>query len=266
MEVFSIGDELLRGIVQDTNSHWILQRLTARGARVGRVCVLPDEPEIVADALRAALARAVDLVMTHGGLGPTEDDRTREALALATGLPCEPHADAEAIVRRRYRELAGQGRVTHAELNDARLRMSLLPRGAAALDNHVGAAPGIVIRHGATTIVSLPGVPPELHWIFESPLAPVLDEVLGPGAFHEWTAVASTSDESVIAHALAGVQRDHPNVYVKSRAKAFGEDQQVRITLTAAGGTDDEALRLVSAARSQLSRALLETGVSLREA
>jgi molybdenum cofactor synthesis domain-containing protein len=264
-EIFSIGNELLRGIVQDTNSHWLAVRLTARGARVQRVTMLPDDPEVAGEAIREGIARRPDLIVTQGGLGPTEDDLSREAVSRATGLPLEPNADAEAIVARRYAELHDAGAVQDATLGPARLRMTRLPRGARALDNHVGAAPGVVVTVAPTTIVMLPGVPPELFWIFEHPLAPILDEVIGPGAFHEWTAVVSTRDESAIAELLAGVQNRHPDVYVKSRAKTFEDDDAVRVTLAASGGSEDEARSLVDAARDDVSVALSEAGVTIRE-
>ncbi|MCA1834320.1 MAG: competence/damage-inducible protein A [Actinobacteria bacterium] len=265
VEVFSIGDELLRGIVQDTNSHWLIQRITARGARVERGALLPDDPPLVAGALRSALSRKPDLILTHGGLGPTDDDRTREAVSLATGLVCEPHAAAEEIVRRRYAELAADGTVTGADLNEARIRMSLLPRGAIALDNHVGAAPGVLVRVGSTVIVCLPGVPPELFWIFDNSLAPFLDEILGPGGFSEWTAAASTKDESHIADTLRAVQSRHLGVYVKSRAKSFAEDGTVRVTITATAASNEEAEWLLSEARKDLKSSLRTAGVDLEE-
>jgi len=262
-EIFSIGNELLRGIVQDTNSHWLAVRLTARGARVDRVTMVPDEPAVTAEALSQALSRAPDLIVTHGGLGPTDDDLTREAVSLATGLPLEMHPQAEAIVTRRYRELHAAGTVADASLNEARMRMARLPRGAVALDNEVGAAPGVVVTVGPATLVSLPGVPPELHWIFDGPLAPVLDELLGPGGFFEWTAVLSTRDESSIAEVLRGVQARHPDVYVKSRAKTFDQQDSVRITLAAGASSDEEARELVEAAREDAQRALGDSGVSV---
>jgi len=265
VEIFSVGNELLRGIVQDTNSHWLAGRLTARGARVERVTMLPDEPDVTGGAIGDALARTPDLIVTQGGLGPTEDDLTRDAVSLATGLALEPNADAEAIVARRYRELHDAGAVDDAALTPARLRMARLPRGARALDNQIGAAPGVVLVVGETTIAMLPGVPPELHWIFEHPLAPILDEVIGPGGFHEWTAVASTRDESAIAELLAGVQSRHPDVYVKSRAKTFADDDTVRVTLAASGSSDDEARALVASAREDLVQALSRSKVSVRE-
>lgn len=263
VEIFSIGDELLRGVVQDSNSHWMAQRVAARGARLTRVLVLPDDPRVVADEIRAAMRRSPALLVTQGGLGPTDDDRTREAIALATARPLEPHAVAEGIVRRRYEELAAAGRVTDAALHDARLRMAHLPRDARALDNQIGAAPAVMLEIDATTIVALPGVPPELQWIWENTLAPELDRILGPGGFAETTVTLDLRDESAIAVMLRDLASRHPEVYVKSRAKGFEEGEEVRVTLTAAGEDDDGARRLVDAAFAELRNRLAELGVGL---
>jgi nicotinamide-nucleotide amidase len=263
VEIFSLGDELLRGVVQDSNSYWMAKRLAARGASLTRIHVLPDAPPLVADELRRALERRPVLVLTQGGLGPTDDDRTREAIALATGRPLTPHAEAEAIVRRRYTELASAGRVASPELHEARLRMARLPEGARALDNHVGAAPGVVLEVGATTIVALPGVPPELHWIWENTLAPGLDLILGPGGFAEITVTLDLRDESSIAGMLRDLQSRHPDVYVKSRAKGFEDGEEVRVTLTAAGPDDATARHLVDAAFADLQARLDEMRIGI---
>ncbi|MBI4728565.1 MAG: competence/damage-inducible protein A [Acidobacteria bacterium] len=264
VEILSIGDELLRGIVQDTNTHWLACRIAARGARLRRAALLPDEPGVVAAALREALSRGPALVVTQGGLGPTDDDRTRRALALALGVPLEPHPEAERIVRRRFEELARAGAVAGAEMVEARLRMSRLPRGALALDNRVGTAPGVVLTAGPTTIVSLPGVPPELRWIWENPLSPILDRVLGPGGFAEVTVTLELRDESRIAPLLALVQASHPDVYVKSRATGHAEGEEVRATLAAFGTDDSEAGERVSAAYEALRAALAAERIAIR--
>lgn len=263
VEIFSLGDELLRGVVQDSNSHWMAKRLTARGARLTRIQVLPDAPPVVADELRRALERSPALILTQGGLGPTDDDRTREAIALATGRPLALHAEAEVIVRRRYAELASAGRVDSPELHDARLRMGHLPKGARALDNHVGAAPGVLLEVGATTIVALPGVPLELHWIWDTTLAPELDRILGPGGFAEITVTLDLRDESSIADMLRDLQSRRPDVYVKSRAKGFEDGEEVRVTLTAAGTDDATARRLVNAAFADLRAALDKVPIAI---
>jgi nicotinamide-nucleotide amidase len=265
VEIFSIGDELLRGIVQDNNSHWMAQRITARGASLSRVQVLPDAPEVVGDEIRIALARAPALLITQGGLGPTDDDRTREAIAIGTRRPLEPNEEAERIVARRYAELAQAGRVTDASLHEARLRMTRLPRGARPTDNHVGAAPGVILDLERTTIVALPGVPPELHWIWENPLAQELDRILGPGGFAEITVRLNLSDESAIAELLRGVQSRHPDVYVKSRAHSFDAGDEVRVTLTAPGTDDTDARQRVDASLTDLRSEMERSGVSIAE-
>lgn len=262
VEIVAIGNELLRGIVQESNSYWLALRIAARGAALRRVTVLPDEPAVVAGELGAALARAPALLVTHGGLGPTEDDRTREAISLATGRPLEPHGEAEAIVRRRYAELARSGAVADASLGPARARMAMLPRGARALDNEVGTAPGIVIDEGATALVALPGVPPELRWIWENPLATALDALLGPGGFAETTLELELLDESRVARLLALVQERHPDVYVKSRARGF--EEPVRVTLHAAGPSDAGASASVDVALADLRAALGAEGIAIR--
>jgi molybdenum cofactor synthesis domain-containing protein len=266
VEIFSLGDELLRGLVQDSNSFWMAQRIAARGARLTRVVVLPDDPPVVAEELRAALRREPALLITQGGLGPTDDDRTREAIALATDRPLEPHAEAEEIVRRRYAELTAAGHVADPTLHDARLRMARLPRGARALDNHVGGAPGVVLEIGGTMIVALPGVPPELHWIWQNTLAPELDRILGPGGFAERTVTLDLRDESALAGMLRDLAARHPSVYVKSRAKGFEKGEEVRVTLTAAGEDDTAARTLVDAAFDELNRGLQDLGIPILDA
>lgn len=263
VEIVSLGDELLRGVVQDSNSFWMAKRIAARGANLTRIHVLPDAPPVIAEELRRTLDRRPALVLTQGGLGPTDDDRTREAIGLATGRPLVLHGGAEEIVRRRYRELAAQGKVDSPELNDARLRMAMLPDGARALDNQVGGAPGVLLEIDATTIVALPGVPPELHWIWENPLAPELDRILGPGGFAEITLTLDLRDESSLAEMLRALQARHPDVYVKSRAKGFDAGEEVRVTLTAAGSDDVSARRIVEPAAAELRAELAARGIAI---
>jgi len=263
VEILSIGDELLRGIVQESNSHWLAKRIAARGATLRRVQVLPDEPPVVAAEIAAALKRAPTLLITHGGLGPTDDDRTREAIAIGTGRPQELNTGAEEIVRRRYRELAQAGAVAEDTFSDERRRMALLPRGSVALDNHVGGAPAVLLALGETTLVALPGVPPELFWIWDNSLASYLDQLLGPGGFAEITFRIELRDESAIVSLLQDVQARHPHLYVKSRAHGFGDDDLLRITVHATGESDAAARALADSAVADLRGRLESRGISV---
>ena len=126
-----------------------------------------------------------------------------------------------------------------AELNEARLKMARLPRGAVPVENPVGGAPGVVCERGPTTFVSLPGVPEELAAIVEQSLGDVFDRIFDVAHYEERTLVVDLQDESAIADILGAVERAHPDVYVKSRAKVMGPSVRLRITLSARG--DDPA-------------------------
>ena len=265
VEILSIGDELLRGIVQESNSHWLAKRIAARGAALRRVQVLPDDPQLVGDEIASALSRRPTLLITHGGLGPTDDDRTREAISLGTDRPVEMNDAAEEIVRRRYRELAETGAVADGEMTDERLAMARLPRGSVALDNQVGGAPAFLLEQGETTLVALPGVPPELHWIWENSLVPHLDRLLGPGGFAEITFRIELRDESAIVSLLQEVQARHPHVYVKSRAHGFTEDDLLRITVHTTGESDEAARASADAAVQDLESALAAQRITVMQ-
>ena len=265
VEILSIGDELLRGIVQESNSYWLAKRIAARGAALRRVQVLPDKPPVVGAEIAAALERAPTLLITHGGLGPTDDDRTREAISLGTDRPIEVNEQAETIVRRRYRELAADGAVADDAMTEERLRMARLPRGSTALDNQVGGAPAFLMTLGETTLVALPGVPPELFWIWEHPLVPYLDDLLGPGGFAETTFQIEHRDESSIAAMLQEIQKGHAGVYIKSRAHGFGEEDLLRITVHATGESDTAARALADAALADLRERFGALQISITE-
>lgn len=257
-EILAIGNELLLGIVQDTNTHWLCRRITGLGGRVRRAALLPDDLDTIGEEFLCALEREPDLLVTTGGLGPTQDDRTLEAIAQALSLPLEENEEALQIVKRRYRELFEQGRVDSPELTEARGKMARLPRGALPLDNRVGTAPGTLLRRDPTTIVSLPGVPSEMKDIWENALQPYLEEIFGKGFYLERTLVVKINDESLLAPILREYQSAWPQVYIKSRPKGFDEGLKVLVTLAMSGerdlveGTID---RLVQELRDRLQQA-----------
>ena len=234
-EILTIGNELLLGIVQDTNTHWLCKRITGLGGRVRRAALLPDDLEAIGAELLQALNREPDLIVTTGGLGPTQDDQTLEAIARALGLPLEEHPEALKIVARRYRELYEQGRVDTPELTESRRKMARLPQGATPLDNHVGTAPGALIQHNKSTIVALPGVPSEMQDIWENALQPYLTRIFGKGFYLERTLVVEINDESRLAPILREYQSAWPQVYIKSRPKGFAEGLKILITLAMSG-------------------------------
>jgi nicotinamide-nucleotide amidase len=153
-EILAIGDELIHGALVDTNSRAISRELEAVGVHVVRFTVVGDDPGQLRDALALACSRA-DLVVATGGIGPTDDDRTREVAAELTGGQLEFHAPSwaaiEGLLRRRNRPVP-----------DSNRRQAMMPRGASVLDNPIGTAPGFRVHIGRAELFSMPGVPREM--------------------------------------------------------------------------------------------------------
>ena len=170
-EIIAVGSELLTPYRLDTNSLWLTDELNKIGIRVIHKAVVGDAPDEMRSSFRHALDRA-DLIIASGGLGPTDDDRTRETVAELLGRKL--HLD-EAIVREiqeRFRRFAR----TMPEINK---RQAMVPEGATVLPNPRGTAPALWLEADGHIIVLLPGVPHELKSIFESEVRPRLARISG---------------------------------------------------------------------------------------
>ncbi|MCS7062354.1 MAG: competence/damage-inducible protein A [Anaerolineae bacterium] len=261
VELFAIGNELLVGQVLDTNTHWLIRSFTALGAHVRRAHIVRDEYDEIADSLSSAMRRAPRLMVTTGGLGPTDDDLTLRAVARLLGLPLIEHPLALEMVRRRYEYLASVRPNFSAELNEARRKMALFPQGAHPLANPSGAAPGMALDlNSQTTLVCLPGVPSEMKDIFNTSLQPILQRTIGAGGYVEHTIVLDRGDESRIAAALHKIQAAHPTVYVKSRGQTFEDGLHLTVVLSHAGSDVQFIRQELSQTEQDAIQALSELG------
>src|SRR5947209_15591993 len=158
-EIISIGSELTSGQNLDTNSQWLSRRLAEIGVAVGWHTTVADELDSNVEAFRIAAGRANPVLIT-GGLGPTQDDLTREALAKANGVALAFHPElydqiAE-MFRRRGRDMPERNRV-----------QAYLPAMAWALPNECGTAPGVWMMLGEARVAAMPGVPSEMFVMYE---------------------------------------------------------------------------------------------------
>ena len=158
-----IGDEILSGRTRDSNLHYLAQELTRHGLGLAEARVVSDDHDAIVAAVRA-LSAAHAQVFTSGGIGPTHDDVTAEAVAAAFGVPIDVRADARALLQAHY-DRSG------LELNTARLRMARIPAGATLIDNPVSAAPGFTLKN----LHVMAGVPA----VFEAMVASVLPTLAG---------------------------------------------------------------------------------------
>lgn len=151
-----IGDEILSGRTRDSNAHHLANVLTEIGVALREVRMIADDPDEIMSAVRA-MSQRYDYVFTSGGIGPTHDDITADAVASAFGTNIDVRPDAREILERHYR---GTGR----ELNAARLRMARIPEGATLIDNPVSGAPGFQIEN----VRVMAGVPAVFEAMLES--------------------------------------------------------------------------------------------------
>jgi len=265
VELFVIGNELLIGEIQDTNTHWLCRELHRIGGTVTRVTLLRDELDVIADELQRALQRAPRVIITSGGLGPTMDDLTLTAVAAGAGCPLRLDETALEMIRDRYDELTARGVLTEGGLNPAREKMAVLPAGSMPLHNPVGTAPAVLLDAGGTTIVSLPGVPSELKGIFTGSLQPFLDATFSRGSAVIRTISVLCNDESIMEPVLSKVVREHPDIYLKSLATTLGENREIDITITATGSSDAGLENLVEAAMNDLRAGLSGLGIVYRD-
>ncbi|XRQ03520.1 CinA family nicotinamide mononucleotide deamidase-related protein [Actinomadura welshii] len=198
VELVTVGDELLLGDTLNGNAAWLGSRLADRGVEVTRSVVVGDELQTIIDAVGAALGRA-DAVIATGGLGPTYDDLTRDALAKAAGVPLVRDAALEQRLRER---VARAGR----ELQPMALRMADVPEGARVLGNSAGSAPGLRVELPGGVVYALPGVPFEMRTIMDEVVLPELAAAAGLPAVARRTLRTAGMWESVVAARLAEVE------------------------------------------------------------
>ena len=167
-EIITIGTEILLGEIVDTNARYLARMLRDAGIDLYRKTSVGDNAKRIAQAIQQSLERC-DIVLTTGGLGPTVDDPTREAVALAMGVELEYRADLWEQIQARFTRF---GR-TPTENNR---RQAYIPKGAIPIENPVGTAPVFIFEHGKQVIISLPGVPQEMETLMETAILPYLRE------------------------------------------------------------------------------------------
>jgi molybdenum cofactor synthesis domain-containing protein len=197
-----IGDEILSGRTKDRNIGHLAEIMTAVGIDLKEVRIVPDEEDEIVAALNALRSRYT-YVFTTGGIGPTHDDITADAVAKAFGVPCEYDAKALSL-------LAASYATRNIEFNEARKRMARMPRGASHIDNPVSVAPGFRIGN----VHAMAGVPS----IFQAMLDNVVP-TLKTGTKLLSATVECPFGEGIIGGPLGEIQKAHPDTIIGSYPK-----------------------------------------------
>ena len=231
--VLVIGDEILSGRTKDKNLGFIADTLTDIGVDLIEARIVGDEEPAIVEAVRALSARC-DFVLTSGGIGPTHDDITADAIAKAFGLPIDIDERAVDILMAYWRERG-------IEPNDMRLRMARIPKGARLIRNAVSAAPGFVVEN----VFVMAGVPSVLQAMMDevAKMLPASQPVLSE-------TIEAHRGEGDIAAAAAAVQRAHPAVRIGSYPYHDGTRFTTRLVLRSRDGV------ALAAAKAAMEEAL----------
>ena len=248
-EIVAIGSELLLGQIVDTNSAWMAQRLTALGVNLFFKSVVGDNPGRMKEVIERALERA-DVVITSGGLGPTQDDLTREIVAEVTGrkLVFDQNllAQVEEHFRRRGRTMTPNNR-----------RQAYMPEGAIPVRNPNGTAPCFIVEDSRGVIFSLPGVPVELKWLFENEVEPYLRRQFNLAEVIHYrvlkiVGVGESAVDDRIGHLIAN--SSNPTVGV------LALPGQVDVRIAAKAPNKNEAMKLIAPVEAEV-RGLLGNAI-----
>jgi nicotinamide-nucleotide amidase len=244
-EIVAIGSELLLGQIVDTNSAWMAQRLTALGINLFYKTVVGDNPKRMKEVLTRALERS-DLVITSGGLGPTQDDLTREVAAEVTGreLVLDPHLLEQLEHRFRSRGFI---------MTPNNERQAYIPAGAIPVENPNGSAPSFIVEDPRGVIFALPGVPFELKWLFDNEVVPYvrrkfqLSEIIT----YRVLKVAELGESAVddrMGHLIAN--SSNPTVGV------LAHPGQVDVRIAAKAANVEEATKLIAPVEAEVRQLL----------
>jgi nicotinamide-nucleotide amidase len=241
-EIIAIGTELLLGEITDTNSVFLARTLRDAGVNVYFMTSVGDNEQRIADAVRIALGRA-QIVITCGGLGPTVDDMTRQAVAAATDRGLTFHQHLLDKIAERFSGFRMQ-------MSENNRRQAYVPDGAIVIENPVGTAPCFVVEQGDQCVISLPGVPREMKFLFVESVVPYLREKYQLGGKIIKARVLRTAGigESLLDEAIGTdlLQASNPTVGLAAHSG------QVDVRITAKADSEADADAMIAATELQL--------------
>lgn len=234
-ETIAIGSELLLGQIVDTNSSYIGRRLADIGIELVRISAIGDELEQIKETLREALSRS-QVIITTGGIGPTEDDLTREAVAEVFGraLTFQPKLmeQIEALFKKRGFRMTENNR-----------KQAFIPEGAIPIENPKGTAPGFIMEYSNGSVITLPGVPSEMEYLLENVVLPYLRSrfQLTREVIQYKVLRACGLGESAIGLQIRDLMKESKNPTVGTLA-SVGD---IKIRITAKAESSEKATKLI---------------------
>ena len=232
VEIICVGTELLLGNIVNTNAAYLAEKCAGLGLSCYYQSVVGDNAERLKESIQTAVKRS-DIIILSGGLGPTEDDLTKETAAEVMGKELVMDETSRAAIEAYFKQRG-------IEATDNNWKQALVPEGAIVLPNHNGTAPGVIIAEENTHVILLPGPPNELIPMFEESVAPYLDR-LEPGVIYSQTVKLCGVGESKAETMVKDLIDAQTNPTIATYAKP-GE---VHIRVTAKAEDEKEAKKLI---------------------
>ena len=253
VELISVGTELLLGNIVNTNAQYLAEQCALLGMSMYSQTVVGDNKNRLAEAFRTALKRS-DIVILTGGLGPTEDDLTKEVCAEVMGIPLvdDPHT------RERLRAYF-EGRI-YKEIPENSWKQAQVPAGAKVLDNDNGTAPGLIMEKFGKSAILLPGPPDELHPLFQEQVVPYLRALRPEYIFSRMVKICGVG-ESAVEDKLLDLIDQQTNPTIATYAK-IGE---VHVRVTARAADEEEAKKLIKPVVKEIRSRLGDNVYSVQE-
>lgn len=242
--VLSIGTELSRGELVNTNATWIASQLVAIGFEVFEHAVVDDDRARIIASLER-LARTASIIVCTGGLGPTTDDLTTDAVASAIGKPLKRDDASLEHIRRRFEKL---GRT----MSESNAKQADFPESSDILPNPIGTAPGFAVRIGRALAFFMPGVPREMMRMFDEQVTPRIRKI-APNDTYQVHLRTFGLPESIVGEKLAGIEAAHEGVVIGYRAHFPEIEVKVLAKAASQQSARDAAERAAAEVRTRLA-------------
>lgn len=253
VELISVGTELLLGNIVNTNTQYLAEKCALLGLSMYHQVVVGDNKERLSEVIRTGLKRS-DIIILTGGLGPTEDDLTKEVCAEVMGFPLVE----DAHTRERIEQYFKNG--IYKEIPENNWKQAIIPAGAIVLDNDNGMAPGLILEKFGKAAILLPGPPAELYPLFMNQVYPYLQK-LQPEMIRSQMIKVCGMGESQVEDKLLDLIDKQSNPTIATYAKT-GE---VHIRVTAKAADEEEAKRLIKPITKEIKTRLGDCVYSVKE-
>jgi nicotinamide-nucleotide amidase len=244
-EIIAIGSELLLGQIIDSNSAWIAQRLAENGINLFYKTVVGDNPERMKEIITKSIERS-EIVITTGGIGPTQDDLTREMVASCTERNVVLHKESLEELEKRFRK---RGFI----LTKNNEKQATIPENAIVIKNPNGTAPAFIVEYNNTSIISVPGVPFEMKWLIENEIIPYLRNKYDlKETIHYRVLKVSDLGESNVDHLIGEIIKNSSNPTVG----VLAHPGQVDVRITAKAKDQNSAMTLIKPIEKEIRQLL----------